>query len=94
MSDHELSLVPLRIEPTVEEHRLTYDEQVAEKEYQLERLESELKRFINGHIKKIEKDKIRLKREIAELIRQRDLLDKFGKQEIIDVKNITKPTGG
>ena len=56
MSDHELSLVPLRIEPTVEEHRLTYDEQVAEKEYQLERLESELKRFINGHIKKIEKD--------------------------------------
>ena len=93
MSDYPLATTDLRINPTVEEHRLEYDEQLAEKEYQLERLDSELKRFINGHIKKIERDKIRLKREIAELIRRKDQLDQFGKQEIIDITNINKQGG-
>jgi len=85
MSDYPLVMKSVKMEPTVEEHRLEYDEQLAEKEYQLERLDSELKRFINGQIKKIERDKIRLKREIAELQRQKETLDKFGKQEIIDI---------
>jgi hypothetical protein len=89
MSDYPLALKPLKINPTVEEHRLEYDEQLAEKEYQLERLESELKRFINGQVKKIERDKIRLKREIAELLRQKEALDKFGKQEVIDITAVT-----
>ena len=90
MSDYPLTTVPLKLDSTVEEHRLEYDEQLAEKEYQLERLDSELKRFINGHVKKIERDKIRLKREVAELIRRKEVLDQFGKQEIIDITNLTK----
>lgn len=89
MSDTPMVPMSLGIKPTVEETRLELDEQLAEKEYQLERLDSELKRFINGHVKKIERDKIRLKREIAEILRRRDMMDKYGKQDIIDVKTLT-----
>jgi hypothetical protein len=80
----------LNIPNTVEETRLDYDVELAEKEYQLERLDSELKRFINGQIKKIERDRIRLRREIAELVRQKEMLDKHGKHDIIDIENVTK----
>ena len=94
MSDYPLAQIKVEIKDTVEERRLEYDEQLAEKEYQLERLESELKRFINGQIKKIERDRIRLRREIAELTRQKEMLDRYGKQDVIDITTLNKEEGG
>lgn len=76
--------------PTVEVHRLRYDQQIAEKKYQLKRLEAELQRFIEGEVKKMEADKIMLEREIVALMTQRDKLDKHGNNEVIDIKAITK----
>jgi hypothetical protein len=76
--------------PTVQVHRLRFDEQIAEKKYQLARLEAELKRFIEGTIKKMEADKIMLEREIAALMQQKDLLEQHGNNEVIDIKAITK----
>ena len=90
MSDYPLVPMDIKLKDTVEEKRLDYDVDLAEKEYQLERLDSDLKRFINGQIKKIERDRIRLRREIAELVRQKEMLDKFGKQEIIDITTVVK----
>lgn len=76
--------------PTVQVHRLRFEEQIAEKKYQLARLEAELKRFIEGTVKKMEADKIMLEREVAELMHQQDRLDNYGQQEVIDIKAITQ----
>jgi hypothetical protein len=91
VSDYPVAPINLKLKTTAKERRLEYEEQLAEKEYQLSRLEAEEKRFIDGHMKKIERDKIRLKREIAELTKQKDDLDALDEQEIIDV---TQTEGG
>lgn len=93
MSDIVMKPMELGLKTTVEERRLEYGEQLAEKEYQLSRLEAEEKRFREGTLKRIERDKIRLKREIAELTRQRDGLDDHKEAEIIDVINVTSEGG-
>lgn len=83
----QISIVVPTAQPTVEVHRLRLDEQIAEKKYQLARTKAELERFMNGQIKKIQADCIMLEREIAVLMAQKDKLDQFGTQEIIDVNN-------
>jgi len=92
MSDHQGTAIALNIKTTVQEHRLEFDEELAEKEYQLTRLEAEYRRFIDGSVKKIERDKIRLKREIAELKRRKESLAHYKEQDIIDI-NLTKQGG-
>jgi len=90
MSD---DIVPVRGDlalPTVQVHRLRYDEQIAEKKYRLNRLEADLKLFIDGTIKKMEADKIMLEREISALMLEQDKLDAHGNNEVIDIKAITK----
>jgi len=89
MSD---DIVPVRgdlAQPTVQVHRLRYEEQIAEKKYQLARIEADLKKFIDGTVKKMEADKIMLEREIMALMRECDCLDKHGNNEVIDIKSIT-----
>ena len=76
--------------PTVQVHRLRYEEQIAEKRYQLKRLEAELEKFINGTIKKMEADKIMLERDIMALVAECDRLDAHGNNEVIDIKAITQ----
>lgn len=90
MSDYPMVPMDIKLKDTVEEKRLDYDVDLAEKQYQLERLDSELKRFVNGQIKKIERDRIRLRREISELARQKEMLDTYGKMDIIDVATLNK----
>lgn len=86
---NQISIVVPTAEPTVEVHRLRLDEQIAEKKYQLKRTEAELERFMTGQIKRIQADMIMLEREITVLMAQKDKLDKFGTQDVIDVKKIT-----
>ncbi len=91
MSDHEL--VPygqVKVDPTVEVHRLQMDDEISELRYQLKRIEADLERFITGTVKKMEASKIMLERRIAALLMEKDKLDRFGSQEVIDVTNIEK----
>jgi len=72
--------------PTVQVQRLWFDDQIAEKRYQLSRVKADVERFVQGTIKKMEADVIMLDREIAELMRKKDELEKFGSQEVIELK--------
>lgn len=74
--------------PTVEVHKLWVDEQIAEKKYQLARLKADYDKYVQGTMKKMEADRIMLERDIAALIIKKDRLDKFGSQEVIDIKTI------
>lgn len=74
--------------PTVEVHRLWIDDQIAEKKYQLARLKADHDRFVEGHIKKMKAQAIMLERDIAALLVKQDNLDRFGSQEVIDIKVI------
>jgi len=94
MSD-DANIVPYseKVEPTVQIHKLRLEDEIAEKKYQLGRIELELQKYINGTIKKMESEKLTLEREIAALLQKYDKLDKFGSQDVIDITNLSKQGG-
>ncbi len=94
MGDSDIQVYSDNVDPTVEVHRLHLKEEIAEKKYQLARLKAELERFLNGQIAKMKASEIMLEREIAALLRKEEQLDRFGSQDVIDIKQVTQNGGG
>lgn len=73
-------------EPNVQVHKLWTQQQIAETECKIKRLEADAEAIIKGQMKKIEAEVIMLKRKAAMLYNKYDKLEKFGNEEIIDVR--------
>ena len=74
------------VQPNVEVQRLWTQQQIAEKEARIKRLEADAEEILRGQIARIQADIIMLKREAASLYQRMDELEKFGKEEVIDVQ--------
>jgi hypothetical protein len=73
------------VEPNVQVRKLWCEQQIAEKECAVKRLEADAEEILRGRIKKIQADILMTKRKIAELYKQRDSLDGFHNEDVIDV---------
>jgi len=76
------------VRPSVEVQRLWLDQQIAEKEMRIKRLECDAEEIIRAQISRIKADSLMLKREVARLYDVKEQLDQFGKEDIIDMKQI------
>ena len=76
------------VKPNVEVQRLWTQQQIAEKEARIKRLEADAEEILRGQIARIQADIIMLKRETASLYQRMDELEKFGKDEVIDIKQL------
>jgi len=77
-------------DPTVEVRRLWLDDQIAEKKWLAARLKADAERILQGQLKKLQADIIMLDRKIVKLQSEKDLLDKYGSQEVIDINVLNK----
>ena len=86
--------VPKRydVQPNVEVRKLWVDQQIAEKETRVKRLEADAEEIMRAQISRIKADIIMLKREVGKLYELKDDLSKFGDQEIIDMKQLEDRT--
>ena len=75
-------------EPNVKVHKLWTEQQIAETEAKIKRLEADAEEIIKGRLKRLEAEVIMLKRKAALLYDKFDNLEKFGNEEVIDVKGI------
>lgn len=73
-------------EPNVKVHKLWTEQQIAETEAKIKRLEADAEEIIKGRLKRLEAEVIMLKRKAALLYDKFDNLEKFGNEEVIDVK--------
>jgi hypothetical protein len=76
------------VKPNVEVQILWTDQQIAEKETRVKRLEADAEEIMRAQISRIKADIIMLKREIAALYDRKDKLQTYGNQEVIDLKLI------
>jgi len=76
------------VEPNVEVRRLWVDQQIAEKEMRVKRLEADAEEIMRAQISRIKADIIMLKREVAKLYELKDDLQEYGSNEIIDMKQL------
>jgi len=79
------------VQPTanVKVHRLWTEQQIAEVETRIKRLEIDAEEILRGRLKGIEAEILMLKRKAAMLYAKSDNLDKFGVEDIVDVEGIT-----
>ena len=77
-------------EPNVQVRKLWCEQQIAENECAVKRLEADAEEIIRGRLKKLQADILMTKRKIAELYKQRDNLDGFNNEDVIDVNLLTK----
>ena len=80
------------VEPNVEVRRLWVDQQIAEKETRVKRLEADAEEIMRAQISRIKADIIMLKREVGKLYELKDDLQKFGAEEVIDLKQLEDKT--
>ena len=76
------------VKPNVEVRKLWTDQQIAEKEMRIKRLEADAEEIIRGSVARIKADIIMLKREVAGLYNLKDDLEKFRNDEVIDLKQL------
>ena len=80
------------VKPNVEVRKLWCDQQIAEKEMRVKRLEADAEEIMRGQVSRIKADIIMLKRETAKLYELKDDLEKFRNDEVIDLKQLTEKT--
>ena len=73
-------------EPNVRVHKLWTEQQIAETEAKIKKLEADAELIIRGHLKRIEAEVIMLKRKAGMLYGKLDKLEKFGNEDVIDVR--------
>ncbi len=71
--------------PNAKVHKLWTEQQIAEGEMAIKKLEADAENLIRGKLKKLEADIIMHKRRVSMLYDKLDKLDKFGSEDIIDV---------
>lgn len=81
-------IVNYEVKPNVEVLRLWTDQQIAEKETRIKRLEADMEEILRAHTAKIQANIIMLKREVAALYDKKDRLEAYQKQDVIEVKQI------
>lgn len=72
-------------EPNVKVHKLWTEQQIAETECKIKRLEADAEEIFKGKLKRIEAEIIMLKRKAVMLYNKFDNLEKFGNEEVINV---------
>ena len=75
------------VKANVEVRKLWADQQIAEKECMIKRLEADAEEIVRGQISRIKADILMKKREVAKLYELKDDLDKFRNDEVIDIVN-------
>ena len=75
-------------EPNVKVHKLWTEQQIAETEAKIKRLEADAEEIFKGKLKRIEAEVIMLKRKAGMLYDKLDKLEKFGNEDLIDVNGI------
>jgi hypothetical protein len=83
--------VPGAINPVanVKVHKLWTEQQIAETEARIKRLEADAEELLKGKLKTLEAEVIMLKRKAAMLYDKFDKLEAFGNEEVIDVRGAT-----
>ena len=76
-------------EANVKIHRLWTEQQIAETETKIKRLEVDAEELIKGRLKGIEAEILMHKRKAVLLYNKLDNLEKFGTEDIVDVSGIT-----
>ena len=76
------------VEPNVEVRKLWVDQQIAEKETRVKRLEADAEEIMRAQIARIKADILMLKREVGKLYELKDDLGRFGNEEVIDAKQL------
>lgn len=76
------------VQPNVEVLRLHCDQQIAEKETRIKRLEADAEEIMRASIARIKADIIMLKREVAKLYEKKEDLERYGKDDVIDLKQL------
>jgi len=71
--------------PNVKMHKLWTEQQIAELECKVKRLEADAEEIIRARLKRIEAEVIGTKRKIAALMKRGDELEKFGLEDVIDI---------
>lgn len=77
------------VKPNVEVQKLWTEQQIAEKETRIKRLEADAEEIMRAQIARIKADIIMLKREVAALYERKDQLEKYGNNDVIDIKQIS-----
>ena len=85
-------------EPNVKVRKLWTEQQIAETECKIKRLEADAEEIIRGRLKSIEAEVLMLKRKAVMLYETLDNLEKFGSEEVVEiegtvVKRLTKQGG-
>jgi len=75
----------IQAQPNVKVHKLWTEQQIAEIECRIKRLEIDAEELIKGRLKNIEAEIEMLKRKLVLLYQKNDQLEKFGLEEVIDV---------
>lgn len=78
------------VKPNVDVHKLWCQQQIAEKETRIKRLEADIEEIVRAKTAQIQAQIIMLKRETAALYERKDKLDSFSNSEVIDIKMIEK----
>jgi len=76
------------VEPNVEVRKLWVDQQIAEKEMRIKRLEADAEEIVRGQVARIKADMLMLKREVGKLYELKDDLGRFGDHEVINAKQL------
>ena len=72
----------------VKVHRLWTEQQIAEVETRIKRLEIDAEEILRGRLKGIEAEILMLKRKAAMLYNKADNLEKFGMEDVVDIDGI------
>jgi hypothetical protein len=81
------------VKPNVEVRKLWVDQQIAEKETRVKRLEADAEEIMRAQIARIKADIIMLKREVANLYSLKDQLEQYNNNDVIDVKQLENKGG-
>lgn len=74
--------------PNAKVHKLWTEQQIAEVETRIKRLEADAEEILRGKLKRIEAEIIMHKRKAVLLYNKLDKLEKFGNEDLIDVHGI------
>ena len=75
-------------EPNVKVQKLWTEQQIAETENKIKRLEADAEGIIRGQLKGIEAEIIMLKRKATLLYQKFDNLEQFGTEDVVEINGI------
>ena len=78
----------IRPDPNVKVHKLWTEQQIAETETRIKRLEADAEELVKGKLKSLEAEIIMLKRKAAMLYDKLDRLEHFGSDEIVEIRGM------